>query len=162
MQQPLVDPDQLLAIEHELLPRLWAVARTERFWELHSASLLIHRLRDLAGITEVQKWLSVELDKPIAALTFLHTMLNESHISGGRGTRTVYTLLAAHLEKFVDLEKLYESAGRAAKDELGKAAVKQLRTALNLKTDGKLYEEIYVLSQDEHGKYLYDESDTRI
>ena len=163
MNRPaIVDPAELKSIADELLPRLWATAREGRIWKLRKAALLIYRLRDWAGIEPVRAWLSEVIQDPTVAVAFLRTMLNESHVSGGRTNRTVYTLLGTALEKFVDLEKLAECAELAANDVLEKAAVTKLREAISRKNDAKPYLEIYVLSRDESGNFLTDHSDASL
>lgn len=154
-----IDSVTLTQIRNALLIRLWETARSGQLWKLRMAAALIFRLRAWAGIDEVKTWLTDELKNTKTAIIFLRIMLNESQVSGIRGTRKVYSLLGKQLEQFVELNQLADWAEPEASNDLEKAAIEKLRQAILNKKEGKPYEQIYVLSRDEDGKFLEDNSD---
>jgi predicted KAP-like P-loop ATPase len=158
-QSTLMSAQDLNNIQAELLRKLWSVARSGRLWKMPAASVLFHTLCKWAGDGEVRQWLTEALRESETSMAFLRTTLNQTWSSGGRGTRTVYTLLGKHVELFVELAKLADTAEPAAKDELEKAALEKLHLAIRLKTEGKPYDQIYVLSRDESGRLISDPHD---
>jgi len=158
-QTTLISVEDLNNIQAELLKKLWAVARSGRLWKMPTASVLFHTLCKWGGDAEVRQWLTEALKDSESAVAFLRTILNKSQVSGHHGTRSVYTLRGKHLEQFVELEKLAATAEPAPKDELEKAAFEKLREAIRLKSEGKPYDQIYILSRDESGRWLTDPHD---
>jgi hypothetical protein len=124
------------------------------------ANLLFHLLSKWAGVEEVRKWLADALLNPDTATAFLRTILSKSQVSSHRGTRTVYTLYPDHIERFTDMEKLADAVDNATHGELEKVALEKLRVAIQNKKEAKPRTPIYVLSRDESGQLLADESDS--
>jgi hypothetical protein len=107
----------------------------------------------------VRGWLAPSLLKPEIATAFLRATLSQGQVSGHRGTRTVYKLDPAHIEQFTDLKTLADAAATAARDQLDKAVREKLLAAITAKQAGKPQAEIYVLSRDEAGQFIYEQSD---
>jgi predicted KAP-like P-loop ATPase len=157
-----IDPKDLKNIEIELLPQLWAKARSNRFWDMHAIPLFIKCLKDGSGIEKVKDWLAEALKSPKAALALILAMMNESHSSGPGGGRTVHYLLTDQLNQIADLSLLCENAQSVANDELAKYAVNTLANAIANNKEGKPYVILYVISEEESGKFIYDKSDARL
>jgi hypothetical protein len=92
-------------------------------------------------------------------MAFLRATLNQTQATGNRGTRTIYSFNRAHTGKFADLESLADTAAPAADDQLDKAAVEKLRVFLSAEQKGSPQPQIYVLTRDENGQFIFDPSD---
>ncbi len=152
-----VDLVTVKELQRELLPRIWGVAKSGKIWELRMSAYLIYRLRDWDP-ENAAKWIASAVQQPTIALRFLMSMLRESQVTGGNGSRSVYHVMAAEMEKFVSLDAL-AAAESVARAELENAAINGLKGALERKAQGKPYAEIYVMSRGLDGKLFYDETD---
>jgi predicted KAP-like P-loop ATPase len=150
---------ELNDIKSDLLPKLWSVARSGGLLKMRKATALFYSLVEWAGENEVRQWLMEALQKPEAAKDFLRIMLDKSMTSGHRGTRTVYMLRPEQIERFTELEKLAEMVKMADKDPLEEAALQKLGIAICNKKVQKSKIPLYVLSKDESGHWLSDDSD---
>lgn len=155
----VVDLRSVKRLQQELLPRIWGAAGSGRVWDLRMSAFLVYRLRkwDTAKSAD---WIRRAVEQPQVALKFMMSMLGESQVSGGGGSRSVYRVMAAEMEKFVDLNLLI-AAESVASEELEKAAVDGLKVALDRKSKGQPYAEIYAMSRGEDGRLFYDERDRR-
>lgn len=154
-----IDVATLKTLQQQLLPRIWETLKSGRVWKLRASAYLIYRTLEWDG-NAVCEWLKTAIKDPETALAFLMSMLQESQVSGGNGTRAVYSVRGNELEKFVDLESLASAASRASADDLGKAAVKGLQLAVQRKGENKPYGEIYVMSRGLDGKLFHDQHDS--
>lgn len=152
-----VDLNAVKELQRELLPRIWAVANSGKIWDLRMSAYMIYRLRDWDP-KNAASWIAHAVQQPTVALKFLMSMLRESQVTGGNGSRSVYHVMAAEMEKFVSLDAL-TVAQSVASAELEKAATNGLKIALERKAQGKPYAEIYVMSKSLDGKLFYDETD---
>jgi predicted KAP-like P-loop ATPase/uncharacterized membrane protein len=156
---PIIPLKELGAMESDLLPRLKQAAASGSLWKMRTPNLFLHLLTRWSSVDEVRGCLAPSLLKPEIAMTFLRATLNKGQVSGHRGTRSVFKLVAAYIEQFADLKKLADAAAPAVRDQLDKAALEKLRAAISAKQEGKPQAETYVLSRDEAGQFIYEQSD---
>ena len=124
--------------------------------------ILFYTLSKWVGDTKMREWLTSVLPNPEMAMSFFKTVLNKSHVSGPRGARTVYTLHADQIERFTELEKLADAVAKVAHCEFDSAALEKLRVAIQSKKEDKPHKPTYVLSRDETGQFVYDQSDSTL
>jgi predicted KAP-like P-loop ATPase len=146
-----IRPEAVESAKQILIPKIWAATKTPGFWNLRLAALIIYRLKNWAGENVVREWLSTEITKPDVARKFFRHMLNETHSSGGRGACVTYSLPAAEIEKFVDLDSLLKQVETSKLERLEAVAVEKLRFAIDLKTKGQAYARIPILAFDAEG-----------
>jgi len=150
------------ALQQEFAPRLKEAAQHGDLWKLRILSYLIWRHRDWFGEAATREWLRTAIRDPKTAAVLLRKTLPESQITGGSGTKSVYTLAGVELESFVDLDELAQAIAKLSpqpNDELSKAAIRALGTAIRRKQAKQPYEKIYVLSQDSKGNWHHEPED---
>lgn len=150
------------ALQQEFAPRLKEAALRGDLWKLRILSYLIWRHREWSGEAATREWLKTAIRDPETAAVLLRKTLSESQITGGGGTKSVFTLAGTELESFVDLDELAQSIARLSPqpdDELSKAAIRALRTAIQQKQAKQPYAKIYVISQDSKGRWISEPDD---
>ena len=153
-EEPVVSPGAVEQAKQELIPRIWAKAKTPEFWELRMAGYILYRLKDWAPIEDVRAWLdSATRDFAVARKCLFH-FLTETQ-STGRITRT-QVLPAKSIEEFIPLDVFLARLDGPGLSSLELHATQRLKLALDRKASGKAYDRIPVIGFDREGEEITD------
>ena len=162
VDEKIVGPETMARAKEIIVPRIWQSTKTDRFWDLRLAAMVIYRLSAWTKSTDVQAWLKEAIAVPEVARKFLRHMLQQSSSTGSSGSVLIYSLSVLEIEAFVDLQALIRSLEATKLDALETIALEKLRVALGLKAKGQAYGRFPLIGYHENGTEITNPRDLMI
>ncbi len=138
----VISDDRLDAFVNLILSRIRTRAVDLSLLDNKNCALVLYRWADWAGNSEVQIWISGVVKEPLSALKLLRHLMTKSIVNGVREERLLH---GNSVERLINLESLYEPIKLIPPDRLDAvdtANIALLTKAVELKSEGKPYEEI--------------------
>jgi len=158
-EEKFVGPDTVARAKEIIVPRIWETTKTERFWDLRLADMVVYRLRAWTNGADVQAWLKEAIAVPEVARKFLRHMLHQSSSTGGSGSVLIYSASVSEIEAFVDLQALVRSLEATKLDGLETIALEKLKVAIDLKAKCQTYGRFPLIGYHENGTEITNPRD---